>query len=188
MVRKTCKESLLRTGRYELAVGRPQRVSFLQGPSVAECCNLDAVATDPFILVSYQAPPRRRYPSGARFCLPRILRPRRWVRLDEHRARRRARPCSWLKGRCSFDVALKASTAQNRRAKGRLKRNRCLRSTLGTSRFSFGAHPYVGASLGLTTLTTLGVVLEFFFVEEVLLSSRENELGVAVNALQNPVS
>ena len=45
-----------------------------------------------------------------------------------------------------------------------------------------------GKSLGFTTLTTLGVVLEFFFVEKELLTRRENELGVTVNAVQNPVS
>src|ERR1039458_3114616 len=81
----------------------------------------------------------------------------------------------------------KARTAQNRRATGRLKRNRCGRSTFGTIRLSFGAYPYLGASLGLAFLAAFWGVFEMFFAEEKLLSSRENELGVAINALQNPV-
>ena len=81
----------------------------------------------------------------------------------------------------------KARTAQNRRATGRLKRNRCGRSTFGTIRLSFGAYPYLGASLGLAFLAAFWGVFEMFFAEEKLLSSRENELGVATNALQNPV-
>ena len=84
-------------------------------------------------------------------------------------------------------LLMKASTAQNRRAKGRLKRNCCLRSTFETSSFGFGAYPYLGASLGLTLFAAFWVILEFFFVEEELLTSRENELGIAVNALQYPV-
>ena len=80
-----------------------------------------------------------------------------------------------------------ARTAQNRRATGRLKRNRCGRSTFGTIRLSFGAYPYLGASLGLAFLAAFWGVFEMFFDEEELLSSRENELGVAINALQNPV-
>src|ERR1035437_10712314 len=81
----------------------------------------------------------------------------------------------------------KARTAQNRRATGRLKRNRCGRPTFGTIRLSFGAYPYLGASLGLAFLAAFWGVFEMFFAEEKLLSSRENELGVAINALQNPV-
>ena len=81
----------------------------------------------------------------------------------------------------------KARTAQNRRATGRLKRNRCGRSTYGAIRLSFGAYPYLGASLSLAFLAAFWVVSEMFFDEEKLLSSRENELGVAINALQNPV-
>src|ERR1017187_7167426 len=52
------------------------------------------------------------------------------------------------KGNGQFELAcmglklfLKARTAQNRRATGRLKRNRCGRSTFGTIRLSFGAYP-----------------------------------------------
>ena len=82
---------------------------------------------------------------------------------------------------------MKASTAQNRRANDRLKRNSSGGSTFETNRLSFDAYPYLGASLGLTFFAASWVVLEFFFVEEELLSSRENEVGVAVNALQNPV-
>jgi hypothetical protein len=82
---------------------------------------------------------------------------------------------------------MKASTAQNRRAEGRLKRNRCGCSTFKTNRLSFGAYPYLGASLDLTSFAASWVVLEFFFAKEELLSSRENELGVTVNALQNLV-
>jgi hypothetical protein len=81
----------------------------------------------------------------------------------------------------------KARSAQNRRATGRLKRNRCGRSTFGTIRLSFGAYPYLGASLGLAFLAAFWVVFELFFNEEKLLSGCENELGVAINALQNPV-
>ena len=84
-------------------------------------------------------------------------------------------------------LPMKASTAQNRRANDRLKRNSSGGSTFETNRLSFDAYPYLGASLGLTFFAASWVVLEFFFVEEELLSSRENELGVAVNALQNPV-
>ena len=90
-----------------------------------------------------------------------------------------------------LSLPLKARTAQNRRATGRLKRNRCGRSTYGAIRLSFGAYPYLGASLGaslsLAFLAAFWVVSEMFFDEEKLLSSRENELGVAINALQNPV-
>jgi hypothetical protein len=81
----------------------------------------------------------------------------------------------------------KARSAQNRRATGRLKRNRCGRSTFGTIRLSFGAYPYLGASLGLAFLAAFWVVFELFFNEEKLLSGCENELGVAINAHQNPV-
>ena len=81
----------------------------------------------------------------------------------------------------------KARTTQNRRTTGRLKRNRCGRSTFGTIRLSFGAYPYLGTSLGLALLAAFWVVFELFFNEEKLLSGCENELGVAINALQNPV-
>ena len=88
-----------------------------------------------------------------------------------------------------LSLPLKARAAQNRRATGRLKRNRCGRSTFGTIRLSFGAYPYLGASLtlNLASIAAFWVVFELFFTEEKLLSSRENELGVAINALQNPV-
>ena len=85
-------------------------------------------------------------------------------------------------------LPLKARTAQNRRATSRLKRNRCGRSTFGTIRLSFGAYLCLGASLGLASLAAFWVVCELFFDKEELLSSRENELGAAINALQNPVS
>src|ERR1039458_10705520 len=95
------------------------------------------------------------------------------------------------RGNMGLRLPLKARTAQNRRATGRLKRNRCGRSTFGTIRLSFGAYPYLGASLGaslgLAFLAAFWGVFEMFFAEEKLLSSRENELGVAINALQNPV-
>ena len=84
-------------------------------------------------------------------------------------------------------LPLKARTAQNRRATGWLKRNRCGRSTFGTICLSFSAYPYLGASLGFTFFAAFWVVFELFFEEEELLSSRENELGAAINALQNPV-
>ena len=84
-------------------------------------------------------------------------------------------------------LSLKAWAAQNRRATGGLERNRCSRSTLGTIRPRFGVYPCLGASLGLAFLAAFRVVYESFFVEEKLLPSREIELGVAVNALQNPV-
>jgi hypothetical protein len=82
---------------------------------------------------------------------------------------------------------MKASTAQNGRAKGWLKRNRCGCSTFETIRLRFGAYPYLGASLDLAFLAAFWIVFELFFEEEKLLSSRENELDVAINALQNPV-
>src|ERR1017187_7511037 len=95
------------------------------------------------------------------------------------------------RGNMGLRLPLKARTAQNRRATSRLKRNRCGRSTFGTIRLSFDAYPYLGASLGaslgLAFLAAFWVVSEMFFDEEKLLSSRENELGVAINALQNPV-
>src|ERR1035438_8424725 len=103
------------------------------------------------------------------------------------RARVRVRGARGSRGNMGLRLPLKARTAQNRRATSRLKRNRCGRSTFGTVRLSFGAYPYLGASLGLALFAASWVVLEFFFVEEELLSSRENEVGVAVNALQNPV-
>jgi hypothetical protein len=40
----------------------------------------------------------------------------------------------------------------------------------------------------LATLTVLGVVCELLVVEKELLTRSKNELGVTVNALQNPVS
>src|ERR1019366_4140170 len=91
------------------------------------------------------------------------------------------------RGNMGLKLSLKARTAQNWRATSRLKRNRCGRSTFGTIRLSFGAYPYLGASLGLALLAVFWVVFELFFEEEKLLSGRENELGVAINALQNPV-
>src|ERR1022692_4027463 len=97
---------------------------------------------------------------------------------------RRARGSRGIMG---LSLPPKARTAQNRRATGRLKRNRCGRSTFGTIRLSFGEYPYLGASLGLAFLAAFWGVFEMFFAEEKLLSSRENELGVAINALQNPV-
>ena len=78
---------------------------------------------------------------------------------------------------------MKASTAQNRRAKCRLKRNRCGGSTFKANRLSFGAYSNLGASLGLTLFAAFWVVCELLFSEEELLSSRENEFGVAINAL-----
>src|ERR1017187_5669925 len=103
------------------------------------------------------------------------------------RARVRVRRAHGARGNMGLRLPLKARTAQNRRATGRLKRNRCGRSTFGTIRLSFGAYPYLGASLGHAFLAVFWVVFEFFFEEEKLLSSRENELGVAIDALQNPV-
>src|SRR5664280_1080273 len=93
------------------------------------------------------------------------------------------------RGNMGLRLPLKARTAQNRRATGRLKRNRCGRSTFGTIRLSFGAYLYLGASLtlNLASIAAFWVVFELFFTEEKLLSSRENELGAAINALQNPV-
>src|SRR5665213_1730051 len=103
------------------------------------------------------------------------------------RARLRVRRARGSRGNMGLKFSLKARTAQNRRATGRLKRNRCGRSTFGTIRLSFGAYPYLGASLGFASLAAFWGVFELFFEEEELLSSRENELGVAINALQNPV-
>src|ERR1035437_3733073 len=103
------------------------------------------------------------------------------------RARLRVRRARGSRGNMDLKFSLKARTAKNRRATGRLKRNRCGRSTFGTIRLSFGAYPYLGASLGFASLAAFWVVFELFFEEEELLSSRENELGVAINALQNPV-
>jgi hypothetical protein len=91
------------------------------------------------------------------------------------------------RGNLGLRLSLKTRTAQNRRATGRLKRNRCGRSTFGTIRLGFGAYPYLGVSLGLAFLAAFWVVFEMFFDEEESLSSRENELGAAINALQNPV-
>ena len=45
-----------------------------------------------------------------------------------------------------------------------------------------------GESFGFTSLATLGVVCELLVEEEELLSSRENELGFTVNAVQSPIS
>jgi hypothetical protein len=84
-------------------------------------------------------------------------------------------------------LLMKTSTAQHRRAKRGLKRNSCGRSTFETNRVSLVACPYVRTSLGLTCLAAFRVVLEFFLEKEELLSSRENELRCALNALQNSV-
>src|ERR1019366_4254720 len=104
-------------------------------------------------------------------------------------ARQQVRRACGLRVNMGLKLSLKARTAQNRRATGRLKRNRCGRSTFGTIRLSFDAYPYLGASLtlNLASIAAFSVVFELFFTEEKLLSSRENELGVAINALQNPV-
>ena len=50
-----------------------------------------------------------------------------------------------------------------------------------------GASPFLLLQLNLSSIAAFWVVYELFFAEEKLLSSRENELGVAINALQNPV-
>jgi hypothetical protein len=84
-------------------------------------------------------------------------------------------------------LLMKTSTAQHRRAKGGLKWNRCGPSTFETNRVSLVACPYLRTALGLTCLAAFRVVLEFLLEKEELLSSCENELGGAVNALQNPV-
>jgi hypothetical protein len=86
-----------------------------------------------------------------------------------------------------LSLPLKARTAKNRRATGGLKRNRCGRSTYGAIRLSLGKYSRHGTSLSLAFLAAFWGVFEMFFAEEKLLSSRENELGVATNALQNPV-
>ena len=71
-----------------------------------------------------------------------------------------------------------------------LERNRGEHSTLRTRDRSLTENLGAGgvALLGFTDLAAFWVVYELFLVEEELLSSRENELGIAVNARQNLVS
>src|ERR1035437_8202645 len=82
------------------------------------------------------------------------------------RARLRVRRARGSRVNMGLRLPPKARTAQNRRATGRLKRNRCGRSTFGTIRLSFGAYPYLGASLGLAFLAAFWGVFEMFFAEE----------------------
>ena len=79
------------------------------------------------------------------------------------RARQHVRRAHGSRGNMGLRLTLKARTAQNRRATGRLKRNRCGRSTFGTIRLSFGAYPYLGASLAFASLAAFWVVCELFF-------------------------
>jgi len=104
------------------------------------------------------------------------------------RSRQQVRSARGSRGNLGLRLPLKARTAQNWRATGRLKWNRCFRSTFGAIRLGFGAYLCLGASLGLACLAAFWVVCELFFDEEELLSGRENEFGAAVNALQYPVS
>src|ERR1035437_203984 len=103
------------------------------------------------------------------------------------RARLRVRRARGSRVNMGLRLPPKARTAQNRRATGRLERNRCGRSTYGTIRPSFCEYSCLGASLSLAFFTEFWVVFELFVVKEKLFTTRENKLGVALNALQNPV-
>ena len=72
---------------------------------------------------------------------------------------RRARGSRGIMG---LSLPLKARTAQNRRATGRLKRNRCGRSTYGTIRLSLGKYSRHGASLSLAFLAAFGSFMNCF--------------------------
>ena len=94
---------------------------------------------------------------------------------------------SWRNRGCHLYL-LKTRTAQHRSALRRLKRDCGGCSTPSAHGLSFlGVLLGGGMSFGLADLATLGVIHKLLAVEEELLSSRENELGIAVNALQNLV-
>jgi hypothetical protein len=95
---------------------------------------------------------------------------------------------SW-RGRGSHLYPLKTCTAQYASTLRRLKRNCGGCSTPRANGLSFLVVVFGGGvSFSLATLTVLGVVCELLVKEKELLTRRKNEIGVAVNALQSPVS
>jgi hypothetical protein len=88
---------------------------------------------------------------------------------------------------------LKALPAQHRAALGRLERNRGLDTALGAdssclhSAGRSSAPLSAGLPFVLAGLTTLGLVPEFLFVVELLLTRGEDKISAAIDALQIPV-
>jgi hypothetical protein len=85
-------------------------------------------------------------------------------------------------------LLLKTRPAKNRPALCRLEGNCCLRTTLRACRPRFRANSLrsLGA-LGLALLAVLGVVFELFVVEEDLFARCKNELGSAVDTLEDSI-
>ena len=83
---------------------------------------------------------------------------------------------------------LKAGAAKNWPALSGLEGNRRRLTTLGAVGPRFGTNPRSPAdALRLALFAMLGIVLEFFVVEEQLFACGKDELGAAIEALQNSV-
>ena len=94
---------------------------------------------------------------------------------------------SWRVSGCYLRL-LKTRTAQYGSALRRLKGNGGRRSASRANDLSLlDILLCGGVSLSFATFTELGIVGELLLVEEELLSSRENEVGMTVRAFQNPV-
>jgi hypothetical protein len=89
--------------------------------------------------------------------------------------------------RVRLTLPMKTGTAQHRSALCGLEGNSGRGFTCRTRDLSLPMNFDALVPLGLAYLAVLWVVHELLLVEEKLLSRRENELGVTVNALQNPV-
>jgi hypothetical protein len=82
---------------------------------------------------------------------------------------------------------LKAGSAQDRPALGRLERHGCGLPARGTRSPRLRANPPSTGTFRLALLAVLGIVLELFVVEEKLFSGGEHKLRAAVIALQHSV-
>jgi len=83
---------------------------------------------------------------------------------------------------------LKTRSTKHRSALLRCERNCCLYAALSAGCARLGMHSLRSTgAFCLAFLAAFWVVFELFFEEEKLLSGCENELGVAINARQNPI-
>jgi len=85
-------------------------------------------------------------------------------------------------------LLLEADAAEYGTALGWPEGDRRLLAALRADGARLGAHPGAGlGALRLARFAALGIVRELFVVEEELLAGGEDKLGVAIDALQNPV-
>lgn len=83
-------------------------------------------------------------------------------------------------------LLLEARAAQHGPSLRRPERNRCLYPAGRAVRSCFRPYPRTAVrTLRLALFAAFGVVLEIFIVEEKLLPRRKDEVGAAINALQN---